>query len=83
VAGAVALLWSAAPALVGDLERTEAILAETAQRLTVDATCPGGAESPGTICGCGADGPESVPNNVYGWGQVDVWAAVLQVVGER
>jgi subtilisin family serine protease len=83
VAGAVALLWSADPALVGDLERTEAILAETAQRLTVGAACTGEAGSPGTICGCGTDGPESAPNNVYGWGQVDAWAAVQQVMGER
>lgn len=82
VAGAVALLWSADPILVGDLERTEAILTETAQRLTVDATCTEEAEVPGTVCGCGTDGPESVPNNVYGWGQVDAWAAVQQVVGE-
>jgi subtilisin family serine protease len=83
VAGAVALLWSADPALVGDLERTEAILAETAQRLAVGAACTGEAGSPGTICGCGTDGPESAPNNVYGWGQVDAWAAVQQVMGER
>jgi subtilisin family serine protease len=82
VAGVVALLWSADPVLIGDLERTEAILAGTAQRLTVDATCTGEAESPGIICGCGTDRPESVPNNVYGWGQVDAWAAVQQVVGE-
>jgi subtilisin family serine protease len=82
VAGAVALLWSADPALIGDLERTKAILTETAQPLTVDAICTGDAEDPGTVCGCGTDGPESVPNNVYGWGQVDTWAAVQQVVGE-
>ncbi len=83
VAGAVALLWSADPALISDLERTEAILAETAQRLTVDATCNAEAESSGNICGCGTDGPDSVPNNIYGWGQVDVWAAVQQVLGEQ
>jgi subtilisin family serine protease len=82
VAGTVALLWSADPALVGNLERTEAILTETAQPLTVDAICTGDVEDPGTVCGCGTDGPESVPNNVYGWGQVDAWAAVQQVVGE-
>ena len=82
VSGAVVLLWSADPALVGDLERTEAILTGTAQRLTVDAICTGDAEDSGIVCGCGTDGPESVPNNVYGWGQVDAWAAVQQVVGE-
>ena len=31
VAGVVALLWSAKPELIGDIERTERILAETAQ----------------------------------------------------
>jgi membrane protease YdiL (CAAX protease family) len=74
VTGAVALLWSAVPELVGDLERTESLLAETAQRLTPDAACPGGQQGMAIVCACG-QGPDAVPNNVYGWGQVDVWAA--------
>jgi membrane protease YdiL (CAAX protease family) len=80
VAGAVALLWSADPALIGDVARTETILTETAQRLTVDAVCSSGPAEPGTVCGCGADEPGITPNNVYGWGQVDVWAAVQRVL---
>ncbi|MGC9335071.1 MAG: S8 family serine peptidase, partial [Anaerolineae bacterium] len=75
VTGAVALLWSAVPELIGDLERTEALLADTAQRLTPDATCPGGQQDLTTVCACG-QAPGAVPNNVYGWGQVDVWAAL-------
>ncbi len=84
VAGAVALLWSARPDLIGDLDRTEALLVETAQPLTPEAACSAvpnwlaqlfGEEQAG-VCTCGEDGPDSVPNNVYGWGQVDVWAAV-------
>ncbi len=83
VAGAVALLWSAEPALTGDVERTEAVLIETARRLTVDAVCPGGPAGPETVCACGGDSPDSVPNNVYGWGQVDAWAAVQKVLETR
>ena len=76
VAGAVALLWSAAPDLIGDIDRTESTLIETAQKLTVDAVCSDATAGQTTVCACGSDGPDSVPNQVYGWGQVDVWAAV-------
>ncbi len=63
VTGLVALLWSAAPHLVGDVDRTEAVMRETA-RPVLDDTC-GGA-------------PDGHPNNVYGWGIVDALAAVRQ-----
>jgi subtilisin family serine protease len=92
VAGAVALLWSADPSLIGDLDRTEEILATTAQPLVTSASCEGPAASPVEdmfatfgpgeaypVCGC-EDEPGSVPNNVYGWGQVDIWEAVRQVL---
>jgi hypothetical protein len=81
VAGAVALLWSAAPTLIGDIERTEALLLETAQPLTVELVCPSGIGDLATVCACGGDGLDAVPNNVYGWGQLDVWAAVQRLVG--
>jgi serine protease AprX len=61
VAGTVALLWSAAPGLVGDVDGTERIIARTA-RPRVDTTCDGD--------------PGGRPNNVYGWGIVDALAAV-------
>ncbi len=88
VVGVVALLWSADPSLIGDVDRTEALLVETAQRLTVDAGCPDdstwfahvGSGEPRLVCACGDDRPDSVPNNVYGWGQVDVWAAVQRLL---
>ncbi len=89
VAGAVALLWSVDPGLIGDVDGTEAILVETAQALTVDAVCTsdGGQTlsvgERGTVCACGHDGPDSVPNQVYGWGQVDVWAAVQALLERR
>lgn len=63
VAGTVALLWSAAPGLVGDVDVTEQIIARTARAKT-------------TTQGCGGDGVDDVPNNVYGWGIVDALAAV-------
>jgi serine protease AprX len=63
VAGTVALLWSAAPHLIGDVDGTEWIITHTARpRMTSQ--------------GCGGDGPGDVPNNVYGWGIVDALAAV-------
>ena len=63
VAGTVALLWSAAPHLIGDVDTTEWIIAQTARPRT-------------TTQECGDDSPGDVPNNVYGWGIVDALAAV-------
>jgi serine protease AprX len=62
VAGAVALLWGAFPLLRGNVDATEDLLETTAQPLT-------------TSQGCGSDGITQVPNNVYGWGLLDVKAA--------
>lgn len=61
VAGAVALLFSAQPALVGQVAQTERILADSA--IAVSTT------SCGSVAGVR-------PNNVYGWGSLDVKAAV-------
>ena len=82
VAGAVALLWSADPTLIGEIDRTEALLTETAQRLTIDAVCAGNAPEVDTriVCGCADDAQDSVPNNVYGWGMLDVWAAMQMLL---
>ena len=60
VAGVVALLWSASPALRGRVDATEAILGRTALART------------SSQCG---DPPGAIPNNVYGWGRVDAFAA--------
>ncbi|MEV4759061.1 S8 family serine peptidase [Micromonospora sp. NPDC049559] len=62
VAGVVALMWSANPALVGDLARTRAILRETA--------APASYRSPAPSEECGQ------PENVRGTGLVDAYAAV-------
>jgi subtilisin family serine protease len=62
VAGIVALLWSANPALIGDYDTTYTVLRESAKRLS-DARC-----------GDSLSGP----NNVYGHGRVDAFAAVAR-----
>lgn len=62
-AGLIALLWSAQPALIGDLETTFQIVRASAEPRT-------------TSQGCGGDGPTDVPNNVWGWGILDALAAV-------
>jgi len=65
VAGAVALLLSAAPGLAGEVEAIENLLTRTAEPRT-------------TTQGCGGDGPADVPNNTWGWGILDSLAAVRE-----
>jgi subtilisin family serine protease len=60
VAGAVALLWSAKPALRNNIAATEALFNDTAVHV-MDSTC---------------SSPTTVPNYVWGWGRLDVRAAV-------
>jgi len=61
VAGAVALLWSAYPALRGKIDLTRSILNEAAVHvLTSD---------------CGSN-DRSFPNTVYGYGRLDIRAAI-------
>ena len=62
VAGAVALLWSAAPELLGDVDRTEAALELGAVALRADVAC-------------GGFSGEDIPNPVFGWGRLDVEGA--------
>jgi serine protease AprX len=61
VAGVVALLCSADPGLVGDVDAIEQTIAQTAR--------------PRADTSCGGE-PGGRPNNVYGWGIVDALAAV-------
>lgn len=69
LAGVVALMWSANPALVGDIDRTEQILIQTARPYT-------GSE-PQDECFSGG-----TPNNAYGYGIVDAYAAVKMALGK-
>jgi subtilisin family serine protease len=62
VAGAAALLWSAFPSLIGQVDQTEALLKATAQKIA-------------TTQICGGIPPDQVPNPVFGYGLIDVRAA--------
>ncbi|WP_420643856.1 S8 family serine peptidase [Candidatus Leptofilum sp.] len=64
VAGLVALLISANPSLAGDVDAIEALIQETAVPLT-------------SSQGCGGDGPNDVPNHVYGYGRIHAFNAIL------
>jgi subtilisin family serine protease len=64
--GVVALLWSADPSLIGDIDRTEQLIIETAQPYSGD-----------TSSGCFEGG---MPNAAYGYGMVDVYAAVKDLL---
>ncbi len=64
VAGAVALLWSARPALRHNIDLTEQVLSNSAVHIN-NATC----DTPGTTW----------PNNTYGYGRLDIKAAVDSV----
>ncbi len=73
VAGAVALILSAAPELAGEVDQLETILEETAVPLPFDQDCD---PFPGL----------EVPNAVTGYGKIDVFAAVeraLQIVANE
>src|SRR5213078_702305 len=64
VAGAVALLWSARPALVRDIAATKTLFQNTANpAVTVSSQTCGGIAS--TV----------IPNNTFGYGRIDVLAA--------
>jgi len=88
VTGVVALLWSADPGLIGDIDATEALICRTAVPKPVDSICAAGDEVPkgpfaallvNPVCACG--GVTGVPNNVYGCGFIDAGAAVRAVLG--
>jgi len=68
VVGAVVLLWSADPSLIGDIDRTEQLLIDTAQPYTGS-----------TDLGCFEGG---TPNVAYGYGVLDVYAAVKEALGK-
>lgn len=69
VVGVVALMWSANPHLIGDIERTTRILNETAQPYE------------GYYPVCVSD--QASPNNGVGYGIVDAYAAVKAALAEK
>ena len=62
VSGLIALLWQAAPCLVGDYASTETIVEQTAVPVPYSSDC-------------GGEGPDYVPNQAAGWGEIDAPAA--------
>lgn len=71
VVGVVALLWSAVPSLIGDIDATERILTQTAAPLK---------GLPGEFS-CGDS--DEMPSNVYGYGMIDAYAAVQLALSEN
>jgi uncharacterized repeat protein (TIGR01451 family) len=65
VAGLVALIISAQPHLAGQVDQIETLIEQNALPLTSTQTC-------------GVPG-SNIPNNTFGWGRVDAWAAVQGV----
>ena len=63
-AGTVALLWAAQPALVRQIDATEQRLQETAVKY-------------GTRQTCGGIPREQTPNNTFGYGRIDAYAAAI------
>jgi len=61
VAGGIALLWQARPSLIGDIDATELALTSTAHHLKSSQNCGGNGQQ--------------IPNNVYGWGIINLLAA--------
>lgn len=67
VAGAVALLWSAQPKLVGDIDQTVEILRSTAIPTE-------------SVQSCGGVDGDLIPNNTFGYGRLNVEAAVKKAL---
>jgi hypothetical protein len=64
--GVVALIWSAQPDLIGDIDATEQLIIDTAQPYTGD-----------TSAGCFTG---DTPSHAFGYGVVDVYEAVKQAL---
>lgn len=64
VAGAVALLWDAIPSLRGDVDATETAFFNSAKR-----SVKAGNQV------CGGTSSANIPNNLFGYGRLDVWKA--------
>jgi subtilisin family serine protease len=94
VAGVVALMWSANGRLIGDIERTEQILRQTARPFSgelesgdllggegqPDAAPPPAAAASASGACLPAGGVDERPNNLVGYGVVDAYAAVQQAL---
>jgi subtilisin family serine protease len=69
VAGVVALMWSANPALIGNIELTEEMLIQSTKPYTgVLPECPG---------------VSTIPSNAYGFGVVNAYNAVISAINHQ
>lgn len=66
VAGQVALMWAANPKLIGDIQKTKEIIFRTAKKKDASTSC--------------GEDVTSQPNNTYGYGIIDVYAAVKEAL---
>lgn len=71
VAGAVALLWQAKPDLRGMVTRTEKNMFRAAN--------PNVTPDPNPNQSCGGTNAATIPNNLFGWGRLDVFKAYESV----
>jgi serine protease AprX len=62
VAGQVALMWSANPKLIGKIQKTKDLIYQTAKAKSAPQSC--------------GEAVNAVPNNTYGYGIIDTFAAV-------
>ncbi len=67
VSGLIALLWEAAPCLLGDYAGTETLIEQTATPIPY-------------ATGYGDEGPGNVPNYATGWGEINAYAAVQAAI---
>ena len=67
--GVVALIWSAQPNLIGDIDATEELIRDTADQYNGTIPDP-----------CGSGGKSS---NVYGYGVVNVYEAVKEALTNK
>ena len=75
VSGAIALLWSAAPALAGNIDETDRLLEEGAFPLTsplLQHVYPTPQELDHF---CGGQSGLDIPNPIFGWGRLDIEGA--------
>lgn len=69
VAGLVALMWSANPALVGQIDKTIELIQSTA--------------TPELSSACMESDPDAVPNNTFGYGRINAYEAVKAAIAVK
>ncbi len=69
VVGQVALMWSANPKLIGNIQKTKEIIEATAKKKDAETSC--------------GENVTSRPNNTYGYGIIDIYASVKKAMELR